>query len=107
MTVFTALPKVQVAFRNIAVLGRGLLGRAKRSNAYAEGREREYGEGASDSYRSRADYVLTCEMWEMPSGGTWYYLLDYQLVQLRDAETGPNLGAGAIVWENKYEVKFQ
>ncbi len=69
--------------------------------------EREYGEGASDGYRSRADYVLTCEMWDMASGGTWYYLLDYQLVQLRDAETGPNLGAGAIVWENKYEVKFQ
>ena len=69
--------------------------------------EREYGAGASDGYQSRADYVLTCEMWDMPSGGTWYYLLDYQLVQLRDAETGPNLGAGAIVWENKYEVKFQ
>jgi len=69
--------------------------------------EREYGAGASDGYRSRADYVLTCEMWDMPSGDTRYYLLDYQLVQLRDAETGPNLGAGAIVWENKYEVKFR
>jgi hypothetical protein len=23
------------------------------------------------------------------------------------AETGPNAGAGSIVWENFYEVKFQ
>jgi hypothetical protein len=69
--------------------------------------EREYGAGASARYESRADYVLTCEVWDMPSGGTWYYMLDYQLVQLRDAETGPDQGAGAIVWENKYEVKFQ
>ncbi len=69
--------------------------------------EREFGAGASAGYKSRADYVLTCEVWDLPSGGTWYYLLDYQLVQLRDAETGPDLGAGAIVWENTYEVKFQ
>lgn len=69
--------------------------------------DREYGPGTGDSYESRADYVLTCEVWDMPSGGTWYYLLDYQLVQLRDAQTGPNPGPGAIVWENKYEVKFQ
>lgn len=67
---------------------------------------REYEQPPGD-YESRADYVLTCEVFDMPSGGTLYYLLDYQLVQLRDASSGPNLGAGAIVWENKYEVKFQ
>ncbi len=70
-------------------------------------RDREYGRGSGSEYESRADYVLSCEIWDMPSGGTQYYLLDYQLVQLREAKTGPDLGPGAIVWENKYEVKFQ
>ncbi len=70
-------------------------------------RNREYDLRTSAAYASRADYVLTCDVYDMPSGGTRYYMLDYQLVQLREAETGPDLGAGAIVWENKYEVKFQ
>lgn len=74
-------------------------------------RDREYGGKDPDStaaaYQSRADYVLTCEIYDLPSGGTHYYLLDYQLVQLRDASSGPDVGAGAIVWENSYEVKFQ
>lgn len=74
-------------------------------------RDREYGtkdaESTAAAYKSRADYVLTCEIYDLPSGGTNYYLLDYQLVQLRDAATGPDVGAGAIVWENSYEVKFQ
>lgn len=74
-------------------------------------RDREYGgkdeNATAESYRSRADYVLTCEVFDLPSGGTNYYMLDYQLVQLRDASSGPDVGAGAIVWENKYEVKFQ
>jgi len=74
-------------------------------------RTREYGDkdpaSTADAYQSRADYVLTCEVYDLPSGGTNYYLLDYQLVQLRDASTGPDVGTGAIVWENSYEVKFQ
>jgi hypothetical protein len=74
-------------------------------------RAREYGEADAEStaaaYRSRADYVLTCEIYDLPSGGTSYYLLSYQLVQLRDAATGTNVGPGAIVWENAYEVKYQ
>lgn len=73
-------------------------------------RTREYGGKDPDStamaYESRADYVLTCEIYDLPRGGTNYYLLNYQLVQLRDAATGPDIGAGAIVWENSYEVKF-
>jgi hypothetical protein len=73
-------------------------------------RDREYGGKDPDStslaYRSRADYVLTCEIYDLPSGGTNYFLLDYQLVQLRDAVSGPDVGPGAIVWENMYEVKF-
>lgn len=68
-------------------------------------RQREYGTAAG--YQSSAEYVLTCEVYDLPSGGTNYFLLDYQLVQLREATGGPNLGPGAIVWENKYEVKFR
>lgn len=74
-------------------------------------RDREYGgkdaASTATAYQSRADYVLTCEIYDLPSGGTNYYLLDYQLVQLRDASSGPDVGAGAIVWENSYEVKYQ
>ncbi len=83
-----------------------------RERAYIEDqRDREYGgkdpASTSQAYKSRADYVLTCEIYDLPSGGTNYFLFDYQLVQLRDAETGPDVGAGAIVWENVYEVKYQ
>ncbi len=83
-----------------------------RERAYVEDqRAREYGgkdeESTAAAYESRADYVLTCEVYDMPSGGTNYFLFDYQLVQLREAATGPDVGAGAIVWENMYEVKYQ
>ena len=75
-----------------------------------DARDSEYGpesiEGA-DTYTSRADYMLTCEVYDLPSGQTNYYLLDYQLIQLRGADSGPDVGPGAIVWENSYEVKFQ
>lgn len=74
-------------------------------------RDREYGgkdpDATATAYQSQADYVLTCEVYDLPSGGTNYYLLDYQLVQLRDAASGPDVGPGAIVWENSYEVKYQ
>jgi hypothetical protein len=75
-----------------------------------QARNTEYGGASQDSaasYASRADYMLTCEVYDLPSGYTNYYLLDYQLIQLRDAATGPDVGAGSIVWENSYEVKFQ
>lgn len=74
-------------------------------------RSREYGgkdpASGAGAYESRADYVLTAEIYDLPSGETDFYLVDYQLVQLRDASTGPDVGPGAIVWENSYEVKFQ
>lgn len=74
-------------------------------------RNREFGEkdpdSSADSYRSRADYVLTCEVYDHPLGRTNYYLLDFQLVQLREAIGGPDIGPGAIVWEKGYEVKYQ
>lgn len=73
-------------------------------------RAREYGDNPTvgpDAYRSRADYVLTCEVYDLPAGGTNYFLFDYQLVQLREAIGGPDLGPGAIVWEKGYEVKYQ
>lgn len=84
-----------------------------RESTYIEQqREREFGDKdptrTGEAYRSRAEYVLTCEIFDLPSGATNYYLFDYQLVQLVDqAESGPDVGAGAIVWENSYEVKYQ
>lgn len=74
-------------------------------------RAREYGEKqpdrAASAYRSEAEYVLTCVVSDLPSGGTDYYLLEYQLVQLVDvAKSGPDQGPGAIVWTNFYEVKY-
>ncbi|MCI0676520.1 MAG: penicillin-binding protein activator LpoB, partial [Phycisphaerales bacterium] len=42
-------------------------------------REREYGgkdpESTAAAYESKADYVLTCEIFDLPSAGTNYYLL--------------------------------
>lgn len=77
-----------------------------------EQRDREYGgkdpSKSSIAYQSRADYLLTGQVMDMPSGGSDYFLMSFQLVQLTDtAATGPNVGAGAIVWENMYEVKYQ
>lgn len=61
-----------------------------------------------EAYRSEAEYVLTCIVQDLPSGGSNYYLLEYQLVQLVDhAASGPDVGPGAIVWTDFYEVKFQ
>jgi len=75
-------------------------------------RQREYGtkdpSRTAAAYQSDADYMLTCELYDLPSGGTNYFLFDYQLIQLiENAESGPNIGVGAIVWENMYEVKYQ
>ena len=74
-------------------------------------RSREFGGKDPDktaaAYQSSAEYVLTCIVQDMPTRGTNYYLLEYQLVQLvENASTGPGGGAGAIVWSNFYEVKF-
>jgi hypothetical protein len=83
-----------------------------RERSYVEQqRDREYGRtdprAGSRAYRSDADFVLTCEVFDLPVAGTNYFLLDYQLVQLRESATGPDVGAGAIVWERSYEVKYQ
>jgi len=73
-------------------------------------RDREFGgrdlESSSVAYRSRADFMLVGEVFDMPSGATNYVLMTVQLVQLRAATTGPDIGSGAIVWEGMYEVKF-
>jgi hypothetical protein len=84
-----------------------------RERAFVEDqRDREFGgkdaTKSSIAYESRADYMLVGEVFDMPSGGANYYLMTFQLVQLVDvAATGPNVGPGAIVWENSYEVKYQ
>jgi len=75
-------------------------------------RQMEYGTtrdpDTGQAYASENEYVLTAIIQDLPSGGTNYYLVEYQLVQLKDfAQSGPNVGPGAIVWSNFYEVKFQ
>lgn len=74
-------------------------------------RDREYGNKDSASsaaaYKSRADYVLTCDVYDLPSGGSEFYSLHFILFQMRDASSGPDKGAGAEIWRGMYEVKFQ
>ena len=60
----------------------------------------------AEAYKSSADYMLVGKVADMPNRGTNYYFMSFQLVQLRDAKTGPDRGSGVIVWENSYEVKF-
>ena len=85
----------------------------RRERAFVEQqRAREYGTAdpirSPDAYESRAEYVLTAIVSDLPRGGTDYFLIEYQLVQLVDrAVSGPDLGPGAIVWGNFYEVKYQ
>jgi len=75
-----------------------------------EQRDREFGgrdfDSSSVAYRSRADYMLTGTVDDMRSGNTNYVFMSVQLVQLREAATGPGRGAADIVWEGFYEVKF-
>ena len=74
-------------------------------------RDLEYGGkspgDSGDEYQSAADYMLICEVFDLPSAGTNYFLFSFQLVQLREATTGPVVQPGSIVWENSYEVKYQ
>lgn len=51
----------------------------------------------SDSARTRPTYALTGVFYDMPRGGTNYYLLTFQLMDLRD---------DIVVWEGDYEVKL-
>ena len=94
---------------NQSLEGRGI--RFVRERAFVQdARASEFGNepgSAPQDYRSIADYMLTAEMFDMPRGGTNFYLMSFQLVQLRDAAGGPDTGAGVIVWEGSYEVKFQ
>lgn len=82
-----------------------------RERRFIEGaRQEEYAgrdpEARAQDYKSRADYLLTATVSDLPSGETDYFLISFQMVQLRDAVSGPDVGPGAIVWENFYEVKF-
>jgi len=76
-----------------------------------QARDIEYGgkdpSATAEAYKSSADYMLTGKVSDLPSGGTNYYLVSFQLVQLRDAASGPAVGSGFIVWENMYEVKYK
>lgn len=77
------------------------------SQRVRDARALEYGAYEAQAYQSNADYMLACEVYDLPHLGTNYYFLDYQLIQLRETNTGPNQGAGSVVWFGSYEVKFQ
>lgn len=65
-------------------------------------------EKTSAAYISPNEYVLTAIVNDMPRGGTNYFMIEFQLVQLVDfAETGPGRGVASIAWSDFYEVKFQ
>ncbi|MFK7961037.1 MAG: hypothetical protein AB8G96_10980 [Phycisphaerales bacterium] len=76
-----------------------------------DARASEYGDrtagSAPQDYTSLADYMLTGEIFDLPSGQTDFYLMSFQLVQLRDAASGPDVGRGVLIWEGQSEVKYQ
>lgn len=53
--------------------------------------------GSAGSYKSKADYALKGDFYDMPNVGSNYYLLTFQIVDLHDGE---------IVFEGNYEAKF-
>lgn len=62
---------------------------------------------SGERYASENDYVLICIVQDLALRGTNYYMLEYQMVQLKNfAKSGPNVGPAAIVWSGFYEVKF-
>lgn len=50
-----------------------------------------------EASRNRPNYALTGVFYDMPRGGTNYYLLTFQLVDLSD---------DIVIWEDSYEVKL-
>lgn len=53
--------------------------------------------GSAGSYQSKAEYALRGVFYDMPNVGANYFLLTFQIVNLRDGE---------IVYEGSYESKF-
>lgn len=76
---------------------------ARQNLAFVETRSKAEGvlarEGipADQSARTRPKYALTGTFYDMPRGGTNYYLLTFQLMDLGNAQ---------VVWEDSYEVKL-
>ena len=48
-------------------------------------------------FKSKADYALRGEFYDMPNVGNDYFLLTFQIIDMHDGE---------IVFEGSYEVKF-
>lgn len=53
--------------------------------------------GSAGTYKSKAEFALRGVFYDMPNVGANYYLLTFQIVDLRDGE---------IVYEGSYEAKF-
>jgi PBP1b-binding outer membrane lipoprotein LpoB len=56
----------------------------------------QQGSGAAPMGRLQPDFALHGKVFDMPNRGTNYYLLQFDVTDLR---------SGAIVWSNKYEVR--
>lgn len=56
----------------------------------------QQGSGAAPMGRLQPDFALHGKVFDMPNRGTNYYLMQFDVTDLR---------SGAIVWSNKYEVK--
>lgn len=54
-------------------------------------------EGLEPITRTKAEYVLRGVFLDAPNAGTNFYLMTFQIVDLRD---------GQAIWEGSYEVKF-
>ena len=76
---------------------------ARQNLAFVEGRSKAEGvlarEGipADQTARTRPRFALTGTFYDMPRGGTNYYLLTFQLMDLGNAQ---------VIWEDSYEVKL-
>ena len=91
---------------NLGIYGKGNVQLIENKRKINELRSRELdgpggdrfqqGSGAAPMGRVQPDYALHGKVFDMPNRGTNYYLMQFDITDLR---------AGTIVWSNKYEVK--
>lgn len=75
---------------------RSKLGRTRAEELDQERDDFQQGGGPRGAGRIQPNFALNGKVFDMPNRGTNYYLLEFNLVDLRD---------GRIAWTNRYEVK--
>jgi hypothetical protein len=83
---------------NLARSGGGRVTLVMNRSTLANLRSQERDEAPGTMSRIQPDYLLRGVVMDMPNRQTNYYLLEFQLVDLR---------SGVISWTNKYEVKVE